>query len=155
MALLWETSCEESTTPCRCLEPSGKVRQRLRDPGIEHRAVLSSGADPAIIFSQWSDPRPNCPTKSVVGGAKFVWHPGYDKLPRDSKKAMAITEKIAQFIVLDDQPLSVAQLQSINHRVSVCDVSLQDTFSLMATCCLSWSLFRWRLFSSAPPAGVQ
>ncbi|CAB1432235.1 unnamed protein product [Pleuronectes platessa] len=48
------------------------------------------------------------PTKSVVGGAKFVWHPGYDKLPRDSKKAMAITEKIAQFIVLDDQPLSVA-----------------------------------------------
>ena len=30
-----------------------------------------------------------------------------DKLPRDSKKAMAITEKIAQFIVLDDQPLSV------------------------------------------------
>ncbi|KAK0140436.1 Zinc finger BED domain-containing protein 4 [Merluccius polli] len=30
-----------------------------------------------------------------------------DKLPRDGKKALAITEKIAQFIVLDDQPLSV------------------------------------------------
>ncbi len=30
-----------------------------------------------------------------------------DKLPRDGKKASAITEKIAQFIVLDDQPLSV------------------------------------------------
>lgn len=30
-----------------------------------------------------------------------------DKLPRDGKKALAITEKIGQFIVLDDQPLSV------------------------------------------------
>ena len=30
-----------------------------------------------------------------------------EKIPRDGKKALAITEKIAQFIVLDDQPLSV------------------------------------------------
>ena len=30
-----------------------------------------------------------------------------DKLPQDRKKALAITEKIAQFIVLSDQPLSV------------------------------------------------
>ncbi|KAI2648014.1 Zinc finger BED domain-containing protein 4 [Labeo rohita] len=30
-----------------------------------------------------------------------------DKFPRDSKKALTLTEKICQFIVLDDQPLSV------------------------------------------------
>src|SRR4029434_4460402 len=30
-----------------------------------------------IISPQRSDTRPNFPTKSFVGVAKFVWHPGY------------------------------------------------------------------------------
>ena len=35
-----------------------------------------------IISPQRSDTRPNFPTKNVVGGAKFVWHPGYQKPSR-------------------------------------------------------------------------
>src|SRR4029434_1082760 len=32
-----------------------------------------------IISPQRSDTRPNFPTKSFVGVAKFVWHPGYQR----------------------------------------------------------------------------
>ena len=30
-----------------------------------------------IVSPQRSNARPNFPTSNVVGGAKFVWHPGY------------------------------------------------------------------------------
>ena len=32
---------------------------------------------PGIVSPQRSNARPNFPTSNVVGGAKFVWHPGY------------------------------------------------------------------------------
>src|SRR4029434_3356354 len=38
-----------------------------------------------IVSPQRSNARPNLPTSNVVGGAKFVWHPGYI-IPRGGQR---------------------------------------------------------------------